>query len=102
MEAGLAWEAKSCCVVIFRDEPDKENCRLLRPIIYKPIIVTNRPIKSVPADYFKKQEKNHKMTNVQLKSASISHVNSQSLVFADYGVKTGYCQLLSELVCCAF
>ena len=28
-----------------------------------------------------------------LKSASISHVNSQSLVLADYGVKTGYCQL---------
>jgi hypothetical protein len=30
---------------------------------------------------------------VQLKTASILHVNSQSLVLADYGVKTGYCQL---------
>jgi hypothetical protein len=28
-----------------------------------------------------------------LKTASILHVNSQSLVLADYGVKTGYCQL---------
>jgi hypothetical protein len=30
---------------------------------------------------------------VQLKTASILHVNGQSLVLADYGVKTGYCQL---------
>jgi hypothetical protein len=30
---------------------------------------------------------------VQLKTASILHVNSQSLVLADYGVKTGYCQV---------
>jgi hypothetical protein len=28
-----------------------------------------------------------------LKTTSIFHVNSQSLVLADYGVKTGYCQL---------
>jgi hypothetical protein len=28
-----------------------------------------------------------------LKTTSILHVNSQSLVLADYGVKTGYCQL---------
>jgi Na+/H+ antiporter NhaA len=28
-----------------------------------------------------------------LKTASVLHVNSQSLVLADYGVKTGYCQL---------
>jgi hypothetical protein len=28
-----------------------------------------------------------------LKTASIFHVNSQSLVLPDYGVKTGYCQL---------
>ena len=28
-----------------------------------------------------------------IKTASISHVNSQSLVLADYGVKTGHCQL---------
>jgi hypothetical protein len=33
---------------------------------------------------------------VQLKTASILHVNGQSLVLADYGVKTGYCQLDAE------
>ena len=33
------------------------------------------------------------LCTIKLKSASISHVNSQSLVLADYGVKTGYCQL---------
>jgi hypothetical protein len=32
-----------------------------------------------------------------LKTASILHVNSQSLVLADYGVKTGYCQGASLL-----
>jgi hypothetical protein len=30
---------------------------------------------------------------VQLKTASVSHVNSQSLVLADYVVKTRHCQL---------
>jgi hypothetical protein len=30
---------------------------------------------------------------VQLKTASVSHVNSQSLVLADYGVKTRHCRL---------
>jgi hypothetical protein len=51
---------------------------------------------------------NNEVVNVVLlfaihtKSASISHVNSQGLVLADYDVKTGYCQLYAELICCVF
>jgi hypothetical protein len=37
-----------------------------------------------------------------LKTTSILHVNSQSLVLADYGVKTGYIVSYAELVCRVF